>query len=273
MVTVNLNFIKYLKYFILNDVKIGKFYNIIHPHSKYLLDDILIRILYILKTGLCWRSLDHFYFNNKIVKWKSGRSRIYAVRKSVYFHFCRFVNNNIFKKLFMKLRTQYIQNNKIHIQIIDSTFILNKNGKNFIARNKFYKNKNCNKVSIITDVNGTPLSVFVKTGNKHDLSFMNYHKYDLFVRNKNKSNIILLADKGYESKKIRTSINQFNYQMMIPKKSNMKQFYQFDKNLYKKRIIVEHAFQKIKAFRKIANIINYLSFLYLATSILIFNNI
>jgi hypothetical protein len=45
---------------------------------------------------------------------------------------------------------------------MDSTFISNKYGSNKIARNKFFKNKNCNKISLVTDINGVPLSVFIK---------------------------------------------------------------------------------------------------------------
>ena len=67
---------------------------------------------------------------------------------------------------------------------------MNKYGKNKIARNKWFKNKNCNmqclhsarkkvfflcKISIITDVNGIPLSVLINKGTVHDLSFINGH--------------------------------------------------------------------------------------------------
>ena len=64
---------------------------------------------------------------------------------------------------------------------------------------------------------------------------------------------------------------------MIPKKSNSKTSYTFDNILYKKRIYVEHAFQKLKLFRRIQirydSLLNsYLSFVLLAVSNIIFKN-
>ena len=65
---------------------------------------------------------------------------------------------------------------------------------------------------------------------------------------------------------------------MIPKKKNMINNYYFDKNIYKKRILIENTFQKIKIFRRImirydSLFKNYLSFVYFGCSILIFNNL
>jgi len=263
MTKININFKKLIKYTILNDNKLKKLYSHCFPHSKYSIDNILDGILFILKTGISWRD------SPSIVKWSS-----------LYFHYCRFVSNNIFKKMYIRLRSKYMSNHKSNIQIIDSTFILNKFGKNHIARNKFFKNKNCNKVSLITDINGIPLSVLINTGNVHDLSFIQKHMKDLLLLNKkyNKKDIILLADKSYESKKVRKNIKNKRYILMIPKKKNMKIDYPFNKKLYKKRLVIEHTFQKLKIFRRIitrydSKIKNYVGFLYLAISQIIYKNI
>ena len=58
---------------------------------------------------------------------------------------------------------------------IDSTIIYNKYGINKIGRNKFYKNKNTTKISLMTDINGFPLSIFFMKGNYHDNSVFNKH--------------------------------------------------------------------------------------------------
>jgi hypothetical protein len=42
---------------------------------------------------------------------------------------------------------------------------MNKFSKNKISRNKFFKNK----LSLVTDVNGIPLSIFIDKGSVHDL--------------------------------------------------------------------------------------------------------
>jgi transposase len=181
--------------------------------------------------------------------------------------------------MYLSLKLQYFSNNKTEVQIIDSTFIANKYGRNTIARNIFFKNKNCNKISFLTDSKGVPLSVLVNTGNVHDNKFIDDHINDIFVINKkyNTKNI-LLADKAYEGRDIRSSLKLQNYKLVIPPKKNCKKRYPFNKKLYRKRIRVEHAFQKIKAFRRIqirydSNIDTFLGFIYLATSFLIFNNL
>lgn len=262
MVTKTLSFKEVLRKTIINDANIGRFYTSNFLHTKYKLSDIIDDIFYVLKTGISWRSL------RSHINWQS-----------VYFHFKRFVTNNIFKKFYLSLRSQYFSNNKTEVQIIDSTFIANKYGKNVVARNIFFKNKNCNKISFLTDLKGVPLSVLVNSGNIHDSKFINEHMNDIFIINKNfnKSNI-LLADKAYEGKNIRTSLKTFNYKLFVPAKKNSKIKYPFNKKLYKKRIIIEHSFQKLKVFRRIqlrydSDIETYLSFLYLATSFLIFNNL
>ena len=95
---------------------------------------------------------------------------------------------------------RYYKNNKNGIQIIDSSFIQNKYGKNKKARNKFFKNKNCNKISLLADGDGVPLPVFVNKGTVHDISFMGNHIKDCYFVYKNNKRNLLLADKGYESR-------------------------------------------------------------------------
>lgn len=258
---INISFIDILTKIILSNKNIKQFYIKSFPNSKYSLKSILSEILFILKTGISWRDC---------------RSNINY--QSIYYHFKRFVKFGIFKKLFINLRSTFIRSNKTNVQIIDSTFIMNKYGKNFVARNKFFKSKNCNKVSLLTDINGVPLSALINVGNTHDIKFLKSHLNDLcYLNKKYNTNVCILADKGYESKIIRNKISP-KYSLMIPKKSNMKISYQFDKFLYKNRIHVEHSFSKLKNFRRImvrydSNIINFSEFLFLALSQMIFNKL
>jgi putative transposase len=248
-----------LKSFILKNQSIGHLYTKNHPNSKYKLNEILDDIFYVLKTGVSWRNL------RSTIPWKS-----------VYFHFQRFIKNDIFNLFYLQLRHKYFSNNKTDIQIIDSTFIANKCGKNKIARNSFFKNKNCNKISLVTDIKGIPLSVILNSGNVHDNSFINPHLADMFLINKKfNKKVTLLADKAYEGKDIRTNLNKHNYSLMVPKKKNSTIIYPFDHVLYKKRIFVEHSFQKLKAFRRIyvrydSFFNTYFNFTFLAISYLIY---
>jgi hypothetical protein len=135
MIKLDFSFKIYIKNAILSDVNIGKYYSIIYPNSKYFLDDILDDIINVLKNGISWRNI------RSLINWNV-----------IYFHFKRFVKFDIFKNIYLSLQSKYLTKNNPLIQIIDSTFIMNKFGKNYIARNIFFKNKNCNKISIITGI-------------------------------------------------------------------------------------------------------------------------
>jgi transposase len=263
MIKLNISFLEILKEIILTNNKTKHFYNVIYSHSKYTLDEILKGILYVLKTGLSWRDV------RSNIKWQS-----------LYWHFNRLSSNGIFRKLFMCLRKGYINNHPIDIQLIDSTFVMNKFGKNHITRNKFFKNKNCNKVSFITDVCGIPLSVLIKPGSVHDITFVNEHLDDLSVCNKkcHSEKIHLLADKGYVSANLKETLIEKKYNFVYPTKKNMKPNPEFDKILYKKRIFVEHSFQKFKLFKRVAIRVDsflehFSSFVFLACSMMIHRKI
>jgi len=93
-----------------------------------------------------------------------------------------------------------------------------------------------------------------------------------------KGNHMLLADKAYESKKVRSKLLNHNCQLIIPKKKNTKTEYFFDKHIYKKRIIIENTFQKLKSFRRImirydSLFITYSAFVYFGMSLLIYRSL
>ena len=73
------SFLDTLKLIFLNHLTIGIFYKKHYPNSKYTLSNILHEILFVLKTGISWRNL---------------RSHIHW--KSIYFHFQRFVESDIY---------------------------------------------------------------------------------------------------------------------------------------------------------------------------------
>jgi transposase len=243
--------------FILNDPNVRKFYLKSFSHTKYSLNNILTAILYVLKTGIAWRDLMF------PIHWQS-----------VFFHFRRLCKYSVFNKFFYFLRNNYLATRSPGVQLVDSSFILNKTGREHIARNKFFKSKNCNKLSLITDADGTPLSVFCGLGNLHDLNITDFHFNDLFVICGKHKSVTLLADKGYISKQFTDKLKNCNYTLMVPHKSNMKPFENFDAHLYKQRIHVEHTFSKLKQFKRIqlrydSSLSAYDSFVFLACSILI----
>jgi transposase len=260
---LNMSFVDMIADTIKSDSKIGKYYKINYTNTKHKLENIIEEIIYVLQTGLAWRKI---------------RSPINY--NTLYWHHKRFIKYDIYGKIYRRLFRYYGNNNinSLNIQIIDSSFILNKFGKNKIARNKFYRNKNCNKISAITDKNGIPISIIIGKGNIHDLKFFNKHFNDMcIISNRYElNNKYFLADKAYESKKLREVCIKNNYKVLIPKKINSNNDYYFDKIIYKKRIIIENMFAKLKLYRRImirydSNINTYKAFVYLGISNLIYN--
>jgi len=241
------------------DIELYDSYNKNHPNKKYSLGLIIDEIIYVLKTGLAWRNI------RSPIKWQT-----------LYGHFRKLASHNVFNKLFHHLRQQYVKRVPIDTLVVDSTFVMNKYGHNKKSRNKFYKNKHGNKVSLVTDINGVPLSVIVNKGSVHDLSFMDRHITDIKPMIRRKKPHTMLADKGYESKQLRGNLIDYGIQLMIPKKKGSVSNYVYDKNVYKQRIIIENTFQRLKAFRRSAIrydkiFSSFVAFTLLVMSILIYN--
>lgn len=258
---MNIDIIYELKKIILNS-NIKNTYIHKYPNSKYSLDLIINELIYVLNTGLSWRNL---------------RSKINS--KTLYWHFSKFVKYDIFKKLFEVLRSNFYNytGNKINdttYLIVDSTIIWNKFGIDRLGRNKYYKNKRAMKISLLTDINGIPLSIFYLLGNRHDnICFIDH--VDDVIKNLPKCNFKFLCDKGYTCNKNYKYLEKNNFSHIIPPRKNMKIYnsYKYDKKEYKKRIIIEHIFSRLKMFRRInlrydKLFINYINFVYLALSII-----
>lgn len=62
----------------------------------------------------------------------------------------------------------------------------------------------------------------------------------------------LVADKGYTSKPFRTYLHQHGIRYTIPHRSNEHHQGTFDKQMYRKRNIVERLINRLKQFRRIA---------------------
>ena len=62
----------------------------------------------------------------------------------------------------------------------------------------------------------------------------------------------LLGDRGYDADWFREALQDRGIEPCIPPKKNRKVQHQYDKNLYKKRHIIENSFAKLKDWRRIA---------------------
>ena len=61
----------------------------------------------------------------------------------------------------------------------------------------------------------------------------------------------LAADKAYEDDETRGLAEECGHPPVVPPKSNRKEPWEYDKELYKKRNIVERLFRHLKGFRRI----------------------
>ena len=83
----------------------------------------------------------------------------------------------------------------------------------------------------------------------------------------------VLAGKEYESNRILAYIRSKGARAVIPPKSNRKEPWEYDKELYRERNLIERVFNKLKHWRKIATrydrrSIYILSALYLVSSVI-----
>jgi hypothetical protein len=213
---------KFLSYIIqeINECKTFKksFNNYKNKLKKYDLNLIINEIYYMLKTGLSWRDYRGpinyntlFYYNNKLAK------------------------ERIFEKAYIKLLNDYYKTNKqskIKYQLIDTTFIRNKLGSENISLNKFYRNKKCSKISLLTDELGIPISIIYDKGSKADISFTKENINKTLIKintkkymNNNKFKQILLADKGYTSKQLKDDLSKEGYIIIVPPKKILKIYF------------------------------------------------
>lgn len=83
----------------------------------------------------------------------------------------------------------------------------------------------------------------------------------------------VIADKGYESNKIVAFIRSQDATVVIPPKSNRRAPWEYDKELYRERNLIERSFNKLKHWRRIATrydrkSIYFLAALYLVASVI-----
>ena len=82
----------------------------------------------------------------------------------------------------------------------------------------------------------------------------------------------VIADKGYDSRKVIDLIEEQGSIPVIPPRRNRKEQRAYDRELYKSRNVIERTVNKLKAYRRIATrydrkAIYYLAFLHLASAV------
>ena len=83
----------------------------------------------------------------------------------------------------------------------------------------------------------------------------------------------VIADKGYESNRVLAFIRDQGAEAVIPPKSNRRDSWEYDRELYRERNLIERAFNKLKQWRRIATrydrrSLYFLSALHLVASVI-----
>ena len=245
--------VKYTFEYVFSVPKFKRKYDFTHPKQNYTLGDIVRHLLKILKTGVSYRDYE---------------TLTYVPKSSINDHNLFFSRNEIFKHTYIMLLKKYIENLstlEFKYQKIDTTFFANMNGCEEISRNKYYKNKNGLKVSLLTTSNNIPYSVLVVSGSKNDGKIVEDHFNNLFVdnqsylyKNANRYKHYLLADKMYDTKEVRkiaetnsiTCIIDYNVRN-TKDPAKIKKFTKAQEEIYKKRIGIENLNSWIKKNKRL----------------------
>jgi transposase len=120
------------------------------------------------------------------------------------------------------------------------------------------------KFHALTDTPGRPVALHVTAGNVSDITMAETLLAEV------DDCCYVLADKGYDSDKLRAKIRQKGAKPVIPGRKSLKKPIRFDKVRYKFRWMVEAVFCRLKDFRRVATRYdklarNFLSTLVIAT--------
>jgi transposase len=76
--------------------------------------------------------------------------------------------------------------------------------------------------------------------------------------------IYLAMDKGYEDNTTRKAVKNRGFKPVVPPKSNRKNPWRYDKEIYKRRNETERLFRRLKGFRRVCTRYEKLDIIYLA---------
>ena len=110
-----------------------------------------------------------------------------------------------------------------------------------LIENKAEKNE------FVVDEKMQPIKFLISSGNINDNQLALPLFQGITLKNKN-----VLADKAYSTFEVRQYLEKQGTKICIPDKSNAIVKHTFDKELYKKRNIIERFFCKLKNYRRIA---------------------
>ncbi len=193
-------------------------------------------ILHILWTGSQWRMLPE-----RFGKWNTVHRR-----------YRRWVKAKVFEQLFgtsseRDLRT--IMADGTYIKLHRNAAGARRNGLS-PAKSKVEQKIGrshgglTTKVLAVVDANGRPIRFVLAPGNRHEAPLLLDAIRDLEADE-------FIADKAYDSKRIRKHLRERGVTAVIPSKANSKKPISYDANRYKLRHKVENLFVDLKEYRSV----------------------
>ena len=219
-----------------------------------------------LRTGCQWNEIDslcHYStYHKKFIEWSNAG--LFQL------------GHEILIKMLYELKL--IPKKDIKLLSIDSSMIKNNRGCDGIGANHYDRYRNATKVSVVVTDNGVPLGFSFAGANVHDTTMVNENLDNI------KISIVgsrLLADKGYNSIKLKTALEEVRkIKLIYPLKKNQKNKYFTNSELkkLKGRTIVENYFAWMKSFRRLlirydTYLIHYVSFCYLGAIDIVCNKL
>jgi putative transposase len=227
--------INLLKSIVIDKYYIKKSKGIQLQHS---LDHIIEGILFVCKTGIQWKFL--LYKNIK--------------GSCIEYHFRKWTKDKLFDILWKKILNIYQlkipYKTNLKLCNIDTTFIKSINGNDLIGRNPTDRGRNATKLSVISDVIGTPIAYLLESANVSDCKLFAPTIEKMQLKRKCKS--MINADKGYSTKKCKQEATNNNFILNAQNKKNFrKALFKTDTKAFKERYVIEAQFSWLKNNKKV----------------------
>ena len=233
-------------------------------------------ILWILKTGSPWRDLPE-----EFGKWQT-----------VYNRFRRWIDEGLWERIYQRLLQRAKCNSKVNFDLwcVDGSVVRahrcasvmvpqSEENDELLALGRS-RGGYSTKIHLMADAFGNVLSVTLTPGQTHEST-----EFETLVSNcrlnlyrKQSRPAMIAGDKGYSSTAIRESIRQQDMEPVIPVRSNEQPDPSFDREVYRRRNIVERVIGWLKESRRVATRYDklpssYLTFLQLAAMRRLIKNI
>ena len=200
-------------------------------------------ILHILEQGCKWRALPKEFGN-----WHT-----------VYMRFSRWAHNGVLTEVFQRLQQEQLIDPdvlgldsttvKVHP---DGTGALKKLGPQAIGRSR---GGLTTKIHMVAADARTAIIYAISPGQDHDAPHGRELLKSLGPANKKPKGeqlqLFLVADRAYEGDETRQLAVELGYTPVIPPKSNRRDPWDFNRDIYKRRNEVERVFRRLKGYRRV----------------------